>query len=363
MVHTKEMEFYCAAVAGNLSAVDSFLEERNNEDDDGNNTNDEHNVIDVSAQSFAGHTVLHGACNVHRSGVVQALLQRPKIRSLLLNAQDERHRRTPLQTCIVVGHEDLAYLLIQEYDADVMSVDEDNRTALHLACYYKRSWGLIRCLLERMQRQNNIPFQQQLWNSPDDFGKTPLLYACDAGNVGVVEYMLDRLVVSPQLPSLTTWDWDLALVRGARVVPAYQQVAQLVLNAGIVIQPQLPARRPYKIHEELLAWINKVQQDPEQQLRTAAAQGNIKQLQSLLLSSSYEAHSSRVGCSQHNTPEWTALHSAARWGHTAACSVLLHAGVSPMVPNENGQTPVQIAVEYGHLSVVEEILRHVVLGR
>lgn len=361
MVSAPEMEFYCAATTGNLAVVDRFLSQ----------TADQHDAVVVeqivASQSFAGHSVLHGACNVNRN--VHALLARPLIRRICLNLRDVRLHRTPLQTCLAVGHNDLALRLLQEEEIDVTNRDDDDRTALHLACYFNRSLRVVQALIDA---SSSLLYQR------DKYGKTPLLYACDCGNVTVVQLLLS--IMSHVNETTTTWHWELAHVRGALEIPQYKQVARLVLNAGMTVRPSLRAKRPYQIHRELLAWIQAQLQDPAQLIRTAAAQGNIVALQSLLgiqpcnsssrnqptqSTSKSPLHSkakTATSASSHNN-ESTALHGAARYGQAAAVGLLLQAGAcSPWQVDETGITPIQIAVQWGHLHVVEEILRYTIVG-
>ena len=382
MVSVQEMEFYCAVTTGNLSVVDRFLtryEEQQQRGSNGSANNNDNaqeqppQQFTLAAQSFAGHSVLHGACNVHKgngSTTVQALLARPAIRDACLNLRDLRHHRTPLQTCLVVGHDDLALLLLQQDDINVSNRDDDDRTALHLACFGNRSLRVIQVLIQKCNQVDS-----RLIHQPDKYGKTPLLYACDHANLPVVQQLLSTMpttavegTTSLSSSSPPCWEWELSHVRGALEIPVYQTVARIVLNAGFTIRPILRSKHPFKIHKELLAWMQHLQADPVQQLRTAAAQGNLVALQQslLLIMSSSSANSpqpkSEPTTACRKAVLSSALYGAARYGHAAGVGLLMDAGASLwMVHNENGMTPVQIAVQYGHLNVVEEILRHTVV--
>jgi len=397
--HHLEMEFYCAVTAGNLEVVDRLLA-HDERDPMGPSVNL------VTTQSYAGHSILHGACSIHRPGVVHALLQRAPIRRRLLNLPDQRHGRTPLQTCIVTKHDDLALLLLQQGNIRVHHLDNDQRNALHLACYYNSAPTVIRTLVRNMKNNTNgtngssASILHRL-HKPDVFGKSPLLYAADHGNVTIVRTLLSYSDASTTAGCV--WEWELSHVRGMAQVPNYQAVACLLLDAGIEIRPHVTAEHPYKIHTQLMQWLHHQQHDDmAQQLRTAAARGNISKLQSLLmcLSSdeqiSYESSSSSSSTTTTTTTtttltdptkhvtiasyfihqvspapsRCTALDCAARYGSVAAIALLLEAAAgraSPLLASDQDSyvhipKAMQLAATYGHLSVVEELLRHTLMA-
>lgn len=348
-----EMEFYCAATAGNLAAVDRLLAQ-----------GDDQIVV---TQAFAGHSILHGACNIHRPGVVEALLARPRIRNRLLNLPDQRHARTPLQTCITAKHDDLALLLLKQDDIQVHHLDDEGRTALHLACYCNSSPVVIQALIRKMNEKDTT---SMLVHKRDKFGKTPLLYAADHANVVIVQ----QLLAMPSDPSKTStcWEWELShTVRGQLQVPQYQAVARLLLDAGMLIQATLTSKHPYKIHVELLQWLQHQQADVGQQVRAAASRGDIPHLEALLLLAATTGGQQQQQSDASlvvlvNQPSqaplrYTALHCAARYGSPAAVSLLLDAGASPWKDkyedDETTTTPLQLAASYGHLHIIEELLR------
>ena len=372
--HHREMEFYCAATAGNLEVVDRFLAQ--DDDDDDPSTIHRHSSI-VTTQAYAGHSILHGACAIHRPGVVQALLERPQVSQNLLNLPDQRRGRTPLQTCIAAKHDDLAALLLQHEDLNVKHLDQDRRNALHLACYYNSAPSVIHKLIQKMKNRNNkdnsSPSSSFLRHvhKPDVFDKTPLLYAADHGNVGIVQTLLAYSNAST-IAATCCWEWELSHVRGLLQVPHYQAVACLLMDAGIEILTRVTAtQHPYKIHIELMQWLHHHQHNNvAQHLRTAAARGDVPKLQAFLsLASSesscrHEATTNAGHFIHQSSPapsRYTALHCAARYGSAAAVSFLLEAGASPWTQGDSSSTiptALQLAVTYGHLSVVEELLRH-----
>ena len=386
MVTALEMELYCAAMCGDVDAVDRILSSQQTPPNNNNHTL-------LLSQAFAGHTILHGACNANHSGVVADLLQRvPAVRQYLLPHPDVRHGRTPLQTALAVGHDDLAHWLLDTYDNDdalnLRHVDFDGRHALHLACLQNTAAvipALIQRLAPKKDSSHNPTAAAAILHAPDRHGKTPLLYACDHANVAVVELLLETFVPTP---TTTCWYLEIAkCIRGVRHVPRYQAVVQLVLDAGVPVKAAAKTTPgvPYQIHADFAAWLAQRQADPAQQIRTAAAAGNVilllqllkKQSPSLSLSSSKDMprlnHELVALASPGSRTGWTALHGAARYGHVAACSLLLYAGALPLCNGHQNEveedddddipTPLQLAVQNGHLDVVEELLRHVLVGR
>lgn len=53
----------------------------------------------------------------------------------------------------------------------------------------------------------------------------------------------------------------------------------------------------------------------------------------------------------------SALHAAALFGHVAVVRKLLAAGSSPSLPNQDGLTPTQVAVENKHHAVVDLLMQ------
>jgi ankyrin repeat protein len=49
----------------------------------------------------------------------------------------------------------------------------------------------------------------------------------------------------------------------------------------------------------------------------------------------------------------TALHDAARFGHTKVCSILKNNGVDTSIKNKAGHTAYDVAVEHGYAKVAE----------
>ena len=324
-----QMEFYCAAIVGNMPVVDRCI----------NNGR-----IDVASQTFAGHTILHGACNINKPGVVQDLLKNPEIRERLLNVKDERRGRTPLQVSIALGNNALVLTLLQA-GADPGIKDNDGRSALHLACFYNSP---NRVCVELLSRE--IPIEV---NTKDHFGKSCLTYAAENGNAALVFLLLEKESTRKRIP---IWHWDLSSVPEEDCSrPPYGTIIRLLLDAGADIVPKLNENRSHPVHQQFFQFWRKLVLDRHQRLRSAAAQGNCVALQQIL-------GTGEISDVDRPSPVsgWTPLMIACRYGNVATVELLMEAGASPWINTLlEERTALQIAQEYGHLEVVQNILRHV----
>ena len=89
-------------------------------------------------------------------------------------------------------------------------------------------------------------------------------------------------------------------------------------------------------------------------LHELAAIGDAKQLEVL-----FRVHGVKdVDEKDEDTGGQTALHWAARRGHTACCDILLRNGADPSVRTHNGWSPAHCAAEIGNVSVLELLQNH-----
>ena len=343
----QEMGFYCAAIIGNINKVDRILHG---------------GQVDVATQSFAGHTILHGACSINKPGVVKALLEKSKIRESLVNVRDHRHGRTPLQATIVTGNTSLALTLLKA-GSDPNIQDNDGRSALHLACCCNSDLTLTSALLSL------TPADEM--SRSDQSGKSCWHYAAEHGNVGLVHMLLE----CTPYPQFHTWHWDMTTVpveEDSRHL--YGMLIRLLLDAGTEIIPKFCEKRVHLVHRQLYCLWRRLCFDPDQRLRTAAAQGNTSVIQRLLRTSQGSFHR-KVSSPQHwwslsgvDVPspvtDWTPLMIASRYGQVSAVVLLMEAGANPWQTTEmEDRCALQLAQEYGHFGVVQEILRQQVCRR
>lgn len=354
-----EISFYMAATKGDWTVVDRLLMTvcENSQERDAL----------VATQAWNGHTILHGAMPWGPNTVVKTMLNR--FSPQLINIPDQRHGWTPLQTALTMRHFAVARLLLQEACITITSshADHERRTVLHTACrQYMVPADLVISILEKTKASE----METLIHAADIHGETALNYAAQHGNAAVVEALL-KVSATPPPP---TWQWELVQVRGPRSVAGHQRVCRLLMDAGVQVAPSLPGRqdddspaylRFYKIHTDLYEWCGRVQAERAQQIRTAAARGNIQALQALLKT----VGSTSTHDNKNNNPQivdtsrqmlQTALHGAARYGHAAAVALLLEAGADAVQgctkDDMNKNTPWHVALQYGHLQVVQEMV-------
>jgi ankyrin repeat protein len=222
------------------------------------------------------------------------------------------HGTTPLFVAAHRGHLEAVDQLLGA-GADVEARDDAGRTALH-AAVEEDSLPVTRKLLEAGAEVE----------AADSNGETPLLAACRRGSGSVLGALLsaganrnsrDRKGVSALVLAARSGHWQLErdlLAAGAAPDAAYDEMTGSLFDAAIArgMAPEL-------------AWRLSGCSDPEARRRRASA----------------------------------GLLAAAARGHEQAVDTLIQAGARIDSVDENGATPMSLALDTGHSAVVERLIQ------
>lgn len=138
----------------------------------------------IKTRDEKGYTGLHVACIFGRPTVVEILINRDSD----IKATDYRGA-TPLHYAAQRGHQN-AVLLLLHAGADLNYCDNDNNTPLHLSSINGHE-NCVKALLFFAESMGTDIYM----NAQNSSGDTPLHSACRWGYAGIVELLLERLVL------------------------------------------------------------------------------------------------------------------------------------------------------------------------
>ena len=139
--------------------------------------------LDLNAKDIYGNTVLHLACSDGNMEVVSFLLDNID-KGINVNALNDRGC-TPFITAFQYGHHHIVNFMLQsakDKKIDVNVTNDHGQTVLHL-CAMTLDNIMIRILLEHVGNGLKI-------DARDDYGCTPLHYACKKGHIQILESFL-----------------------------------------------------------------------------------------------------------------------------------------------------------------------------
>lgn len=246
---------------------------------------------------------------------------------------------------------ELVRLLLQN-GANPNEVSYDKKTALHYAAIS----GNYECIQLLFNAGANL-------NPIDKFGKTPLHYAA-IGNRGNVIIKILSLGGNPNLtdnshhtPLAVALHAELQFSKSFSSVinPLFEKTdLQRILENCVAHPLDANQRRTLAVLASRGVPMFAIGEQKRTPIMTAAQAGDYELLD-ILLSLPQEK---RAHVNEANRPSlWTALHLAARYGHSACVARLLVAGASTKAATEHGWTPLQKAAEHGHLQTCIELVR------
>jgi ankyrin repeat protein len=299
----------------------------------------------VKAQGSKYGNALYAALLGGHEKVVQMLLDKGADVELLLNADSEGYRRTPLWLAAAGEHEAVAKLLLEK-GADPDSKDSYGWTALQFTAVTGHK-AVVKLLLAKesvgpdsddlnrrtpllwaAERGHEVVVKPLLAkegvnpDSKDPNGLTPLLWAAESGHEAVVKLLLAKEGVDLDLNRRTPLLW--AATRGHEAV-----VKLLLAKEGVNLDSKDPnGRTP-------LSW---------------AVEKGHKAVVKLLLEKG--ANPDSKGGYERTVLQFTAV-----TGNKAVVKLLLtKGGVDADSKNPNERTPLLWAVEGGHEAVVVKLL-------
>ena len=265
---------------------------------------------DVQSKGFEGKSVLHSACAGGNVGLVRALVEEHKAD---INARDDKNN-TPLHVAALSGKQEVALALIKEFGCVVQSKGFKGRSVLHSACN-GGNVGLVRALVE--EHKADI-------NARDDKNNTPLHVAALSGKQEVALALIKEFGCDVQSKGF----------EGKSVLHSACAGGNVSLVRALVGEHKVD--------------INAREDNKNTPLHVAAYSG--KQEVALALIKEFCCDIKSKGYRGRS-----ALHSACAGGH-ADMVKCLSKYISPLVIDNNGNTPLFTSSAFGHSECVEALL-------
>ena len=370
---------------------------------------------DPNVKGNVGRSVLHCACRGGNVSLVRTLILKHKTD---VNALDDK-RYTPLCLACCCGKSEIAMCLIEEFGCDPKVRGSRNRTLLHFACY-GGSLQLVQTLIQKYNAgidinsrddSNDTPFHQAALsgraevleylidrfgcdpnvkgdlgksllhcaccgnnlalvktliqdhqadiNAKDDLNDTPLFNAAESGNSEVVLWMINSLEcdlnthgylgktllhhaceggnISVVRTLIQEYGFDVEAEDTNRVRPL--QVAALFGKTGVALT--LITEFGCDVHAK--GYSNR------SLLHDACEGGSVFLVQYLL---------SKLSVLSTDNDGNTPLHTCASHGQTLCVEALLSANAPPLIRNNTGQTPMDVAKGRARVVLEEYLLKN-----
>ena len=268
---------------------------------------------DTNIRGFIGRTVLHSACEEGCVALVRTLI---RDHNADVNAQDDGNS-TPLHVAAQYGKEDVALALINEFGRDTNTRVMRNGktvTVLHSAC----EGGCV-ALVRTLIRDHNADV-----NAQDDDNSTPLHVAAEYGKEDVALALINEFGC----------DTNTRVRNGKTVLHSACKGGCVALVRTLICDHN--------------ADVNAQDDDNSTPLHVAVEYGKEDVVLALI---------NEFGCDTNarDWRGWTFLHTACFWGKA---NIVKSAGtcISPLVQDNNGNTPLHIASCKRYRECVEALL-------
>ncbi|KAM3869105.1 receptor-interacting serine/threonine-protein kinase 4 [Diretmus argenteus] len=297
---------------------------------------------DVDLLLDGGGSLLHHAVTLDNEEAVKFLL----LNNANPNLANTRGS-TPLHLATEKHMKPLAELLLGRRSTYVNAKDEDQYTALHWAAQ-NGDEAITRLLLDRGAAINET----------DGQGRTPAHVACQHGQENVIRVLLSR-GADVRVRGKDNWTaLHLAAWQGHLGI-----VKLLVKQAGADVDGQTTdgrtplhlasQRGQYRVARiliELGADVHMMSTGANTPLHVAAETGHTSTSRLLV--------KHRADIQAQNAQGLTALHLASQRGHLPTVKMLIEEGADPYSTTRALRTPCHLAAESGHCEVLKELLLH-----
>ena len=265
------------------------------------------------------------------------------------------------------GNVDLIRGVLSNFMVDINFMTESNTSPLIIAACGAGNIHVVQILLDRGAEPNIA----------NNKGRTPLLYAASESHKDVVQLLLDRGAE----PNMTNQYGKTALhvagfmghkgvvqhllERGAEpnMADQYGATPLHLAAAGLPAKmwPTVPWKeglsRPAYNYEDVVHLLlergaepNMADQHGRAPLHYATSEGHKDVVQNLLDRGAEPNMAAQNG--------WTPLHSAANKGHKEVVQLLLDRGAEPNMADQHGRTPLSCALQMGHTDVANILTKN-----
>lgn len=333
----------------------------------------------------AGNSVLHVAA---RSGQLEVIRFLPSQKQVNINGKN-KNGWTPLMWAAIVGHSEVAQLLIQA-TCDIYARDEKGMTALMwaakhghqgvakqllnagehtgrkdyrglLASDHAKNHSAMITLLEAITRVNQRMLNAAQRNDEDEVaeclqegaqvnhvdseGRSALLWAAVHGSVTML-HLLFKYGASTSVLEQCANELDTAINQHRKVVDVLQ--AADGANARLLLSASLADWSGVRTALEQCAFVNTRDSNHRTCLSWAASYGDPETIRLLV------REKAEVGIM--DAAGWQPIHFAISGGHVEATSLLHHCNAVLDVVTFEGDTPLQMAVQADDASMVQMLL-------
>lgn len=333
----------------------------------------------------AGNSVLHVAARSGQLEVIRFLLSQKQVN---INGKN-KNGWTPLMWAAIVGHSEVAQLLIQA-TCDIYARDEKGMTALMwaakhghqgvakqllnagehtgrkdyrglLASDHAKNHSAMITLLEAITRVNQRMLNAAQRNDEDEVaeclqegaqvnhvdseGRSALLWAAVHGSVTML-HLLFKYGASTSVLEQCANELDMAINQHRKVVDVLQ--AADGANARLLLSASLADWSGVRTALEQCAFVNTRDSNHRTCLSWAASYGNPETIRLLV------REKAEVGIM--DAAGWQPIHFAISGGHVEATSLLHHCNAVLDVVTFEGDTPLQMAVQADDASMVQMLL-------
>lgn len=275
----------------------------------GSDINIESLFADISSRVACWKPIPLHTASAHGHKEMVALLLRYKAD---INKQDQE-RKSSLHFACEQGREDIVELLLQ-HKADPNLSDKEEKTPLHIACE-KGNAKIIELLLTHRANPN----------LPDKEKNFPIHHACNNGRADIAELLLNHKADPNQPDMAGTPPLHIAATKGST------DLVTLLLQSNAIIKPYL---------------VNGLSP-----LHVACMKGNVEVAKMLI---KHTPEHLDLEDNKGNTP----IHYASEGGYTKTVKLLLEHKTNPNLPNHKTMSLLHIACVRGKEEIVEVLVNY-----
>lgn len=143
--------------------------------------------VDINKQNKNGETILYTACSLNNLKIIKYLIK--KYSDIKINIK-AYNRKSILQCALEQGNINIATYLIGLPNIKIDLFLPNENSLLIQACQH--NWEhIVKFLLKYLLKEKIINVKKII-NAKDKNGKTPLIYACENGNINIVEELINN---------------------------------------------------------------------------------------------------------------------------------------------------------------------------
>ncbi|KAK7074366.1 hypothetical protein SK128_009451 [Halocaridina rubra] len=326
---------------------------------------------DVNAKDKSGNTPLHDAVVAGKDHIIQELQKYVEQRKgelvKFLNATNEKNA-TPLHIAACIGDVKI-FRILMNAGANIRAKDKDGDTPLHVGIAFGK-YGIFKEILRYIESNNEVLY---LLNAKNSVLKTPLHLAVHIGHVGILNILLKAGAETSTKDGVGHTLLHIAVT--AKKINVMQELLKFQKKRNKILinfvnETNSIQRTPlhyaahigsipmFKLLIDVDADIKAKSEDGCTPLHYAVLAGKNKVVQEIVNLGKKSNILDNI-CNVTNNFHKTPLHIAAHTGHVGILKILVESGANVLAKDENGCTPLHVAVADGKKRFVQELLQQV----